>query len=64
MILNASADSGSSTVGLRIRTVDSSPGLWPSMPSMSSGEGRKSTTASSMGCTPLFLNAVPVRAPG
>ena len=26
---------------------------------MSIGEGRKSTTASSMGCTPLFLNAEP-----
>ena len=26
---------------------------------MSSGDGRKSTTASSSGCTPLFLNAEP-----
>lgn len=30
------------------------------MAGMSSGDGRYSTTASSMGCTPLFLNAEPV----
>ncbi len=29
------------------------------MAGTSSGEGRKSTTASSIGCTPLFLSAEP-----
>ena len=34
-------------------------GSVPDTGGMSRGDGRKSTTASSIGCTPLFLNAEP-----
>ena len=34
-------------------------GSMPVIDGTSSGDGRKSTTASSSGCTPLFLNAEP-----
>ena len=58
MILNASIDSGSVSIGLRTA---GSPVLVSiaSKASRSDGAGRKSTTASSSGCTPLFLKAEP-----
>ena len=58
MILNASAVKGASSA---TRRSSSSPvsGLWPIMGGTSSGDGRRSTTASSSGCTPLFLKAEP-----
>ena len=59
MILKASAENGASASGLRSTTVFSSPTAWPWTAGMSTGLGRKSTIASSMGWTPLFLNAVP-----
>src|SRR5262249_11904902 len=57
MILKAIADSGSLSAGLRstslpLRSV-------PLMAPRSSGFGRKSTTASSSRCTPLFFKAEP-----
>ena len=59
MILNASAaTSAPSSLGSRT-TISSVPGTRPSVGGTSSGDGRKSTTASSSGCTPLFLNAEP-----
>ena len=61
MILNASAANGSESSALRVAG-RSSPPLTVSMPSIggtSSGLGRKSITASSSGCTPLFLNDEP-----
>ena len=58
MILNASAESGRVVrpaqfhlLGVRVH------GLPPA--ELPAGDGRKSTTASSSGCTPLFLNAEP-----
>ncbi len=58
MILKASAAKGSSSLTAR---ADSEPslGLIPSIGGLSSGEGRKSTTASSIGWTPLFFSAEP-----
>ena len=57
-ILNASAANGSCSSALRSST--SSPRMFvPSAGGMSSGLGMKSTTASSIGWTPLFLNAEP-----
>ncbi len=58
MILKASAAKGSPSSGLRT-TTSSVPGFKPSVAGTSSGLGRKSTTASSRGCTPLFLKADP-----
>ncbi len=60
MILKASAEKGSSSDGLRSRT-SSLPGLVPWVGGRSTGDGRKSTTASSIGWTPLFLKALPFR---
>ena len=62
MILNASAASGSSSLARRDAGRGSSSPLTISTPSTggtSSGEGRYSMTASSSGCTPLFLNDEP-----
>ena len=58
MILNASAANGSSSSERR-STGSSLPALTPWIGGTSVGAGRKSTTASSSGCTPLFLNAEP-----
>ena len=58
MILKASAANGSASPVLR-STTSSELGLTPWIGGTSSGDGRKSTTASSSGCTPLFLNAEP-----
>ena len=58
MILKASIDSGSESSGLRC-TGSPVLGSTPVKASRSAGEGRKSTTASSSGCTPLFLKAEP-----
>ena len=44
---------------LALRSTGSPFMSMPSVGLMSIGAGRKSTTASSMGCTPLFLNAEP-----
>ena len=41
------------------RTTGSPAGVSPWTAGMSAGDGRKSTTASSRGCTPLFLKALP-----
>ncbi len=57
MSLNASAESFSSSAALRV--VAASFSSVPPTGGMSTGEGRKSITASSMRCTPLFLKAVP-----
>ncbi len=60
MTLKASALNGSSSAGRR----ESSCSVRGSMPwigGTSSGLGRYSMTASSSGCTPLFLNALPRR---
>ena len=59
MILKASAANGSVMSGCRSMTVVSSPTAWPLIAGTSTGLGRKSTIASSIGCTPLFLNALP-----
>ena len=59
-ILNASAENGSLSSGLRRTTFSASLTSWPSMSGTSSGLGRKALIASSRGWTPLFLNAVPV----
>ncbi len=58
MILKASMEKGSLSVGLRTISAPES-GSTPLIASRSTGEGRKSTTASSKGCTPLFLKAEP-----
>ena len=57
MILNASAENFSSSDALR--SADSPLSSSPLTGGMSTGDGRKSITASSMRCTPLFLKAVP-----
>src|SRR4249919_33799 len=60
MILNASAENGASSDAGRSMIVSSAlSGSMPAMDGTSSGDGRKSTTASSSGWTPLFLNADP-----
>ncbi len=62
MILKARAENGSSSAARRWTTTGSSPrpsGSIPSTAGTSSGDGRKSTTASSRSWTPLFLKAVP-----
>ena len=60
MILKASIESGSSS--LELRSISASVfGSMPLMAGTSTGLGRKSTTASRSGCTPLFLKAEPQR---
>ena len=59
MILKASAENGSDGSACRSISVSSLPTAWPLIDGMSTGLGRKSTIASSIGCTPLFLNALP-----
>ncbi len=65
MILKASAAKGPlSSAGRSASVGSSSPlpaGTRPVTGGTSSGEGRSSTTASSSGCTPLFLNEEPQR---
>ena len=59
MILNARAENGSDADGLRSA---GSPFLSsPVTGGRSSGDGMYQHTASSRGCTPLFLKAVPLR---
>src|SRR2546427_3304496 len=58
MILNASAENGCSSEARR-SAASSFSGLVPSTGGTSSGDGRKSTTASSSGWMPLFLKAEP-----
>jgi hypothetical protein len=58
MILKASALNGAVSLVSRVRSFPVF-GSFPCTGGMSSGEGRKSTTASSSGCTPLCLNADP-----
>jgi hypothetical protein len=58
MILNARPENGSSSELLRVISWSESTAT-PFMSGTSSGDGRKSTTASSIGCTPLFLKAEP-----
>ena len=58
MILKARAEAGASSELARVNS-SSVPGFKPLIDGTSTGEGRKSTTESSNGCTPLFLNAVP-----
>ncbi len=56
--LNASAENG--PFGSASRVISSSvPGTVPAAGSTSSGDGSRSTTASSSGWTPLFLNDEP-----
>ncbi len=57
-ILKARAENGWSSSETRVSTVSPSSST-PSMARTSVGAGRYSTTASSMACTPLFLNAEP-----
>src|SRR5215467_5970610 len=59
MILKASSAIGSLSDGLRSTSLPLRS--TPFTAGTSSGEGRKSTTASRSGCTPLFLNAEPHR---
>src|SRR5216683_3344495 len=59
MILKARAANGSVGSGCRTTSRSSAPTSWPTIPGTSSGLGRYSTIASSIGCTPLFLNALP-----
>ena len=59
MILNARAANGASSSALRTLDLVRRVGCMPSTGGMSSGDGRKLTTASSSGCTPLFLKAEP-----
>ena len=66
MILNARAENGASSDAARsiwfaVLSSGSAAlsGSVPVMDGTSSGDGRKSTTASSSGWTPLFLNADP-----
>ena len=61
MILKARAEKGSLSSALRSSMSSGWFGRCPSVGGRSSGLGRKSTTASSMGCTPLFLKADPHR---
>ena len=56
--LKASAANGSSSLLLRVIGVSPSTET-PLMSGTSVGAGKKSTTASSNGCTPLFLKAEP-----
>ena len=56
-ILNASAENGSLSSAWRSASFSSSS--MPLIAGTSTGEGRKSTTASRTACTPLFLNALP-----
>ena len=58
MILNASAENGASSSHGRLSGSSEST-FTPLTAPMSIGDGMKSTTASSIGCTPLFLNALP-----
>src|SRR5258705_14019017 len=58
MILNANAEKGASSLAGRSSTF-SVPGSTPLTGGISSGEGRESTTASSIGWTPLLRKAVP-----
>ena len=58
MILKARPENGSSSEHLRTNS-SSVPGFVPVTAATSIGDGRKSTTASSIGCTPLFLKAAP-----
>ena len=58
--MNAKAEKGSlSSNLLSISSLES--GLVPLIKPMSMGLGKKSTTASNKGCTPLFLKAAPVK---
>src|SRR5918993_1154308 len=57
MILKASAEKGSLSPALRKSSFSSSS--MPLTGGRSAGDGRKRMTASSIACTPLFLNAVP-----
>ena len=60
MILNASAANGFVSSAGRSIGVSSALSIdTPWIAGMSIGDGRKSTTASSSGCTPLFLKAEP-----
>jgi hypothetical protein len=58
MILNASAENGFVVRALALE-LGALSGSVPLTAATSIGDGRKSTTASSSGCTPLFLNAAP-----
>ena len=60
MILNASAENGSSSDGVRC-SCSSVLGFTPFTAGTSIGAGRYDSTASRSFCTPLFLNAVPPR---
>ena len=60
MILKASAAKGSAASARRSARAPES-GSIPTIAGTSSGLGRKSTTASSSGCTPLFLKDAPQR---
>ena len=57
MILNASAENGSVSSALRLSSFSSSS--MPLTGGRSIGDGSNWMTASSIACTPLFLNAVP-----
>ena len=59
MILNASAENGSSSLGLRRVTRPPVRGRAPRAAARRAGEGRYQMIASSSGCTPLFLKAEP-----
>src|SRR6185369_9087061 len=59
MILKTKPANGAEASAGRLSTA-SVFGFMPSTGGTSSGDGRKSTTASSSVCTPLFLNAEPV----
>ena len=63
MILNASAENGSESSAWRVASRSSPPltGSRPVTGGTSSGDGRYAMTASSRGCTPLFLNDEPHR---
>ncbi len=58
MILNARAEKGAASSGVPLQLLDPLD-VQPAVGGTSSGLGRKSTTASSMGWTPLFLKADP-----
>ena len=59
-ILNANAEKGSSSDAFLESSVSLSSEV-PLTSSTSSGEGKKSITASNIVCTPLFLKAAPQR---
>ncbi len=63
MILKASAENGSESSAWRSASRSSPPltGSRPVTGGTSSGEGRYAMTASSSGCTPLFLKELPHR---